>query len=276
MSLALSVILSICIGVFVGILSGLLGIGGGTILVPTFHLVFGMSAIRSTATSLFTIILTSISGSAAHIRNKTCIIWVGVFAGVGGAIMSPLGVWLASFSPDWLVMFAAAVVIAYSSFTMFKKAFVLRRQLKDKTSENCETPSVDKALDNTVNDHCKLSLKTALVSACIGLAAGLVSGYVGVGGGFLMVPLFMSLLNLPMRVVSGSSLIAVMILAIPGTITQAFLGNVDWICGLSVAIGSIPGSILGAKLIKRLPELTLRFIFGIVLLVAATLLVLNP
>ena len=62
--------------------------------------------------------------------------------------------------------------------------------------------------------------------ALIGVVAGLLSGYVGVGGGFIMVPLFMALLSIPMRLASGTSLIAVCILSIPGTIEQGFLGNI--------------------------------------------------
>ena len=114
--------LSIVVGFFVGVLSGMLGIGGGTVLVPIFKLGYAMDAIASTATSLFTIIPTSISGMITHIRNKTCIPALGVAAGIGGAITSPVGVWLASISPEWMIMVAAALVIAYSASTMFQKA----------------------------------------------------------------------------------------------------------------------------------------------------------
>ena len=103
-------------GVFVGVMSGLLGVGGGTIMVPIFRLAFGMSPLASTATSLFAIIPTSISGVVAHTRAKTCVPKLGLALGVGGAVMSPVGVWLASVSPGWLVICVAAVVIGFSAF----------------------------------------------------------------------------------------------------------------------------------------------------------------
>ena len=109
-------------GIFVGVMSGLLGVGGGTIMVPIFRLAFGMSPLASTATSLFAIIPTSISGVVAHTRAKTCVPRLGLALGVGGAVMSPVGVWLASVSPGWLVICVAAVVIGFSAFKMFKKA----------------------------------------------------------------------------------------------------------------------------------------------------------
>lgn len=263
---------SAAVGVAVGILSGLLGIGGGTVLVPVFKLLYGMPAIAATATSLFTIIPTSLSGVVTHVRNKTCIPALGVAAGIGGAIMSPLGVWLASVSPDWAIMTAAALVIAYSATTMFRKALKLRKKQKAQESEERIGGQGEDAFDQAALPPAR---RLALVGFCVGLVAGVVSGYVGVGGGFLMIPLFMQLLKTPMKLTSGTSLIAVMILAIPGTIAQAVLGNVDWVAGIMVAIGTIPGAAIGSKLIVRVPELVLRFVFSAFLLVAAALLVLN-
>ena len=101
------------------------------------------------------------------------------------------------------------------------------------------------------------------------------SGYVGVGGGFVMVPLFISLLGVPMKLASGTSLTAVCILAVPGVIEQALLGNVDFAIGIAMAVGSIPGAIIGANLVKRIPERTLRIFFACFLAVVAVVLVLN-
>ena len=119
MDIVTSFIVPALVGIVVGILSGLLGIGGGTILVPVFRLAFGMSPVMSTATSLFTIIPTSLSGAVSHVRHRTCVPSLGVAAGLGGAVTSPFGVWLATISPGWLIMVVAALVIgavvAYNS-----------------------------------------------------------------------------------------------------------------------------------------------------------------
>ena len=107
-------LVSLVVGLAVGVLAGLLGIGGGMLLVPAFKLGYAMDSLMCTATSLFTIIPTSVSGAISHIRNKTCLPKLGVAAGLGGACLSPLGVWLATLSPDWAVMGAAALIIALS------------------------------------------------------------------------------------------------------------------------------------------------------------------
>ena len=258
-------------GVFVGVMSGLLGVGGGTIMGPIFRLAFGMSPLASTATSLFAIIPTSISGVVAHARAKTCVPKLGLALGVGGAVMSPMGVWLASVSPGWLVICVAAIVIGFSAFKMFKKAV-----------KCAPTPRAGRAGGNVqaasakaVPDQPVLSRKQYLQGACIGLIAGLASGYVGVGGGFIMVPLMLAVLDIPMSLASGTSLIAIMILAIPGVIEQGLLGNIDYLAGIAIVVGSIPGALVGARLVRVVPERQLRFIFGGFLLVAAVMLMLN-
>ncbi|WP_298628363.1 sulfite exporter TauE/SafE family protein [uncultured Senegalimassilia sp.] len=256
-------------GVFVGVMSGLLGVGGGTIMVPIFRLAFGMSPLASTATSLFAIIPTSISGVVAHARAKTCVPKLGLALGVGGAVMSPLGVWLASVSPGWLVICVAAVVIGFSAFKMFKKA------VKCAPAPRAGAASAHSATPKPVPDQPHLSRKQYLQGVCIGLIAGLASGYVGVGGGFIMVPLMLAILDIPMSLASGTSLIAIMILAIPGVIEQGLLGNIEYLAGIAIVVGSIPGALVGARLVRVVPERQLRFIFGGFLLVAAVMLMLN-
>ncbi len=252
-------------GIFVGVMSGLLGVGGGTIMVPIFRLAFGMSPIASTATSLFAIIPTSISGVASHMHAKTCIPKLGVALGVGGAITSPLGVWLASVSPDWMIVLMAALVIGFSAYKMFKKAVKAPRAPRSGSGKAAAGVPERPALTRT----------QYLKGAGIGLVAGLASGYVGVGGGFIMVPMMLAFLSIPMTLASGTSLIAIMILAIPGVIEQGILGNINYMAGIAVVVGTIPGAVLGARLIRVIPERQLRFLFGCFLLVAAVMLMLN-
>ena len=282
------------VGVGVGVLSGLLGIGGGTVMVPLFRLAFGMEPIAATATSLFTIVPTSISGMWKHAKNKTSLPRVGIVCGLTGACLSPVGVWAANVSPGWAIMGAAAVVVMYSSFTMLKKALAAPKggaakrnrkacEKKSTTSDTAATAPVAAGGSGAAGAQAapleapaiKLTPKYVAKVALVGVVAGFMSGYVGVGGGFIMVPLFVSMLGIPMRLASGTSLTAVCILAIPGVIEQAVLGNIDYMVGVAMMVGSIPGAIVGANLVKRVPERGLRFAFALFLLLMAVLLVAN-
>lgn len=263
--------ISLVVGLAVGVLAGLLGVGGGMLLVPAFKLGYAMDSLMCTATSLFTIIPTSISGAVSHIRNRTCLPKLGIAAGIGGACLSPAGVWLATISPDWCVMGAAALIIGYSAITMFRKALKAPKGAPAVVSAEDRAAAIERARAEAP----AVGWREMGIGAAIGLFAGLASGYVGVGGGFIMVPLMMSVLHVPMKLTSGTSLIAVMILAVPGVIAQAVLGNINWIAGIAVACGSIPGAALGARLIPKVPERQLRFLFAGFLVVAAALLVVN-
>ena len=270
-----SFIAAALIGVVVGVLSGLLGIGGGTLMVPIFRLGFGLSAFSATATSLFTIVPTSLVGFVTHIKHRTCIPKLGLICGLAGACMSPVGVYLANISPAWLVMAAASLIVGYSSYTMFKKAVRMPKTPPVAGTDLEPAAEAAAAAEQEALPAFELTRRRVLIAIGIGLLAGLASGYVGVGGGFIMVPLFLSLLGVVMRQASGTSLVAVTILAIPGVVEQGFIGNIDYLAGIAMAVGSIPGAILGANLIRRVPERQLRFIFGGFLLVSAVVLLIN-
>ena len=302
-------VVALLVGVGIGVLSGLLGIGGGTVMVPIFKLGFGMSPIGATATSLLAIIPTSISGSITHVRQKTCIPLLGMLAGIGGACFSPVGVQLATMSPGWLIMLVAACVIAYSAYTMLLKALKMSPKKKAKaeaavsddgsgatSGANAANAGAAEVAPATATDgaaadgavaatadstaapdnsdaEAPFGFKRLWKGLVIGAFAGLIAGYVGVGGGFLMVPLFISILHIDMRRASGSSLVAIGILSIPGALMQIMLGNANILIALAVVIGSVPGAILGARLVTRVPERSLRFFFAGVLFIGAILLV---
>lgn len=295
----LSFVAAAIIGVAIGILSGMLGIGGGTVMVPLFRLAFGLDPLAATATSLFSIIPTSLAGLSKHLRNGTCILRIGLICGCAGACASPLGVLAATHSPNWAVMGGTSLVIGYSSITMLRrgitavrseraaaaasssKAIGAERADADATASKAAgacaegVEDAEGAHSSTEAAHVAMTTRTVAAMIAIGLIAGFMGGYVGVGGGFVMVPLFISVLGISMREASGTSLVAVCILAVPGVIEQALLGNVHVSVGLAIAVGSMPGSILGASLVKRIPESALRLLFASFLLVVAVILVLN-
>ena len=265
MEIAVTFILLVLAGVCVGILSGMLGIGGGMVMVPLLCLGFDLSAYAATATSLFAIIPISLAGMVQHVRNRTCIPKLGLALGIGGAITSSLGVYLASISPAWLIMLAAALVIIYSAYKMLRKAVKMGRR----TSEDASRAETEQAPDTLP----AISRNQLFAGFGIGLIAGLISGYIGVGGGFIMVPLMTGWLGIPMKKSSGTSLLAIIILAIPGVIEQMVLGNIAYLMGIMLCVGAIPGAVLGAWLVPRIPERTLRFVFAGMLAVAAISLV---
>lgn len=273
MEIVITSIALVLVGVGIGVLSGMLGIGGGTIMIPVLRLGYGLDAFMATATSLFAIIPISLAGAITHVRARSCLPKLGVLLGVAGAITSSAGVYLGSISPAWLIMVVAAVIIIYSAFTMLSKA--LRMGKKSSSISGSARANASAAFSDIEPCTFDFTRKNVALAAIIGLIAGFASGYVGVGGGFIMVPLMTAWLGIPMKRTSGTSLIAIIILAIPGVIQQAFLGHIDYLAGIMLCVGAIPGAVLGAWLVPRVPERTLRFIFAGLLAIAAVMLVVN-
>jgi uncharacterized membrane protein YfcA len=107
--------------------------------------------------------------------------------------------------------------------------------------------------------------------AAVGLVAGIVSGLLGIGGGLVIVPALAGWLGMPLKRAVGTSLVAVVVLVIPGTVVHSVLGHVDVAIFLSLVVGSVPGARLGAAFALGARERTLRLIVGAGLLVIAVL-----
>jgi uncharacterized membrane protein YfcA len=105
--------------------------------------------------------------------------------------------------------------------------------------------------------------------ATIGLAAGGISGLLGIGGGIVMVPLLAGWLGLPLKRALGTSLLTIVALAIPGAIVHTALGHIDGWVFVAVSTGAIPGARVGATLALGTAERTLRLVVGLFLLLLA-------
>jgi uncharacterized membrane protein YfcA len=103
---------------------------------------------------------------------------------------------------------------------------------------------------------------------CVGLVAGFLSGLFGVGGGILIVPALVLLLGFDQRLAHGTSLAAVLPIAISSLTTYALADEVDWTFGALLAVGAVTGAVIGTQILHRLPHDALAITFA--LLLAAT------
>ena len=117
----------------------------------------------------------------------------------------------------------------------------------------------------------QIGIGKARVAALIGVGAltGVYSGFFGLGGGFVLVPMLTRWLHTPLKRATGTSLATVAVLAIPGSIAHSLLGNVDWAIAAGLTLGVIPGAAIGARLNALTPDRRLRLGFVLLLLVSA-------
>jgi len=115
-----------------------------------------------------------------------------------------------------------------------------------------------------------------LRAVVVGVVAGLASGLFGVGGGIVLVPGLVLLAGLDQRMAHGTSLTAIVPIALAGAIGYSTGGEVDWLAALLTAAGVLLGTPIGVHLLGRLPERTLKIGFAIVLLLSAVRMITSP
>jgi uncharacterized membrane protein YfcA len=240
----------VLIGAVTGFVGGLFGKGGSAIATPMLAAA-GIKPFAAVASPLpATIPATVIAAWAYHragmvdltVLRRTVI--VGVPATVAGALLSPF------VGGSALVIVCDLVVAGLGIGTL------VSRQKAPALIPAGAPGSV--ALDEHPPRH-----RVELVAVLVGLASGLLAN----AGGFLLAPLFMTVLGLPLKKALGTSLAAAAVLAVPGTIVHGALGHVDWSVAIPFGLASVPLSAAGARLALRTKAARLEVLYGVGLVV---------
>src|SRR3954463_9518952 len=217
------------------------GIGGAVITTPAIR-VLGATTFQAIGSTLPSILPSSISGSFRYNREHLIRGRIVLITSVFGVPASVVGSRLSRSVPGdghWLMIATAALV----GFTAYRTAFPVVRA--DGTTG---------ALEQLRDEWWMLGI--------IGLAAGALSGLLGIGGGILMVPAFSAWVGLPLKETIATSLACVGIFAVPGSITHAVQGAINWSYAIALAIGVIPGAQIGARLTIASDDRPLRYTVG--------------
>lgn len=244
------------IGFVAGYLSGQFGIGGGVITAPAIRMLLGGSALVSVGTPLPVIIPTSITGVIAYARRGLLDVRAGLTIGAAGAVFSVLGAWLTSLVGGEVALGVMAALIAWMAADMLHLA--LRPEPQAHQVAACEERR-----------------RSWGWLVAIGMVTGLYSGFLGLGGGFVVVPALVRFLGFDAKRAVGTSLVAVLLLAVPGTVTHSLLGHIDWSIALGMTLGVVPGAMLGARVTAGAQERTIRIAFAVMLLAVGGLLATN-
>jgi uncharacterized protein len=245
--LGLQIALTVAVGAVSGVLSGMFGIGGAVLTTPAIR-VLGATALEAIGSTLPSILPSSIAGSLRYNREGFVRHRIMVITSAFGIPASVIGSRLSQAVPGngHALMIATAVLVGY---TAYRTAFP-------------STAPPDASLPETLGDSWWLL-------GVIGVAAGALSGLLGIGGGILMVPAFSTLVGLPLKDTIATSLTCVGVFAIPGTITHAIQGDINWTFALALAAGVVPGARIGAHFTIGTTDGTLRYTVGTALGVIA-------
>lgn len=290
------VLLAVAVGVGVGIVVGALGAGGGILAVPVLVFLLGMPVHAATASSLVIVLITALA-SLPHHALRGNVDWRNglVFAGVSvlGAV---IGSRLSALVPGQTLLTLFGAMLALVAIAMLRRGLRTRHQeraeaaahgrraqaaaeepvaLHDDPVLDQPGPDVVETADGIHHHHGEpdLPLAPAVPSSprlplVLGAATltGFLTGFFGVGGGFVVVPMLVIALGLAMRRASGTSLLVMVIATCAGLLAR--LGTdvqIDWATTLLFAAGSAGGGILGGPLSARARPSTLTLLFAVLL-----------
>jgi uncharacterized membrane protein YfcA len=252
--------LTLLLGLVTGLLSALFGVGGAIVSNPGVR-ALGAAPLVAVGTTLPSILPGAVSGTLRYQREGLVDWRVVAWASTAGLAAVVAGSLLSHAVPGngHLLLLTIAVLLA---FTAWRTAFAA----PDDRGATPEPPGPpDEEEDGGAGNPgagARPRVRAGWRPALAGLAAGLLSGLLGVGGGVIMVPAFTELMGLPLKAAIATSLVCVGVFALPATVTHAILGDVDWRLAALLTLGVVPGARLGAGLTIRTAERRLRLFVG--------------
>jgi len=231
-------VLTLLLGYATGVLSGLFGIGGGAVSTPGIR-VLGATPIEGVGSTLPAILPSAFSGTLRYHREGM-VLWplVAGVAAVGSA--AAVGTSLLSHrvpGHGHVLMVATAALVGLTAWRM---AAGTSRPVR---------------VGHPAGGPPEVRPSRVVLTA---LAAGGLSGLLGVGGGVVMVPAFSEWLRLPIKQAVGTSLACVGLLAVPSTVAHLWLGDINWAFALPLCLAVVPGARVGARLALRSTDRGLR------------------
>lgn len=271
---AVNLFLLLGLGGIVGFLSGLFGVGGGFLMTPLL-IMMGIQPTVAAASDSNQIVAASASGSYAHAKAGSVDFKMGILLLVGGLAGGALGVILIKvlrelgqadlfINATYVVMLGGiGGYMLYDSINEFRGkthsvATDIRPSVYARFMQSLPFPIEFKRSKVT---------HSALVPILLGLLVGILSAIMGVGGGFIMVPVMIYLLRMPMHVVVGTSLFQILFTCANVTLLQASVNHtVDFVLALILLIGSVVGAQIGARVNKFLKAEQLKILMSIIVL----------
>lgn len=248
------------LGFLIGMSLGALGGGGSILAVPALVYAAGQTPKHATTTSLILVAVTALIGIAPHLRaGRVRVVPGTVFglAGIGGSLLGTS--WNHAANPD-VLLFAFSGLMLVAAYAMW------RRQARD-ASVDSDATSVGSAAAAPLALHADATTAAKVLAA--GSGVGLLTGFFGVGGGFVIVPALVLALGFTMPEAAATSLLVITINSAAALSTRLHTGTIEWHTVVPFTIASLVGVFFGSRLTTRHDPRSLQRWFVWLLVVVA-------
>ena len=247
------------LGFLIGVSLGALGGGGSILAVPVLVYAAGQTPKQATASSLILVAATSLLGIAPHWKTRRVRLIPGLLFSLAGVAASLLGSTLNERADQNLLLLAFSVLMLIAAGAMARSLHRHRSQ----PAPDCEVPDGEPTA-------VAVDAVTVLKVILAGSVVGILTGFFGVGGGFVIVPALVLTLGFTMPEAIGTSLLVIVINSIVALSSRLDSGNIDWAVIIPFGIASLSGVLVGGRMAGRLePDKLQRWFIVLLVAVAA-------
>jgi len=274
---AINVFLLLGLGGAVGFISGFFGVGGGFLMTPVL-IMFGIPPVVAAASDSNQIVAATTSGTYAHYRMGNVDVKLGLCLLAGGMAGGTIGVQIIKVlrqlgDASFFIRVTYVVMLGTIGSYMFRDAIRNLRGPSDDARCSMETagPSLYTRLARALPFQMRFEKSgvthSPILPMAIGCFVGLLAAIMGVGGGFIMVPAMVFLLDVPMRVVVGTNLFQEVFMCANVTFMQSLTNHtVDLVLAVVLLIGSSIGAQFGARFNRRFHADELKVLLAVIIL----------
>jgi uncharacterized protein len=258
----LTSLLVFLLGLLAGGVGGLLGLGGGIFIVPALTLLFGVPMKTAIAASAVSVIATSLGASTVYVRRHVANIKLGMALQVATASGALLGGLIAvAIDVKWLQVIFSAVCI-YVGYSMREVPLV-------ETCDEVDGPYCSSYHDPAANGEVRYEPRKLSLGMIVSVAAGCLSGMLGIGGGAVQVPVMTKAMGLPLKAAMATSSFMIGVTAATGASVYFRHGLVDPAITVPVVLGVFAGARVASHYASRVQQKAMLLAFQIILVVVA-------